>query len=368
MAFARRAAGQPPVRPTTVSSLLDLPSERTGRTAAERGVDVAAAAAASGLGRPGSAPANVAVDRLFATGVSAFARGQIAESEAAFERASQIAGMSDDPEMRAVEAAAMERLRLLHVDASAVRVEIKAVAAARRRGSRAHRRGEHSEALRQYDKALSQAAQLMWTCRKAGDSPKEEDMQARMQVLLANRAAVHLSLHNFAAAEADARAVLAAAPDHRVARDCLSAVKRNRTRTDAAIDSLAAGEKGHAPGGAFPRPAPPQPTVPPQRRNPHGTATAVEEHVRAKKAGFSKQVIQAEHCNNSERWLASTRTGNKTRLSPALGDRRTAAGMKTSQSVLRTSQMRRCERVTCKLGATRQGRAVDLERDFDTQS
>lgn len=193
-------------------------------------------------------------------------------------------------------------------------------------------------------------------------------MQARMQALLANRAAVHLSLRNFAAAEADSRAVLAAAPDHRVARDCLSAVKRNRTRTDAAADSLGAGERSHAPGGAFPRPAPPQPTVPPQRRNPHGTATAVEEHVRAKKSGFSKQVIQAEHCNNSERWLESTRTVINSGRPSGSGDRRTAGDKKYSPTVPRPSQVRRRERATCNMGATRRGRAVDLEKDFDSQS
>eukprot|EP01044_Picomonas_judraskeda_P026837 COSAG03_NODE_8304_length_815_cov_1.650838_1_plen_149_part_10 len=149
MAFARRPAGRPATRTTTVSSLVDLRSQRTGRcvcvyararvcfvcvslslalslsvsvslclsvslslslsralslsllsllslssliaaymrtgrNAAECGEDVAAAAAASALERPGSAPANVTVDRLFATGVCAFARGQIAEAEAAF--------------------------------------------------------------------------------------------------------------------------------------------------------------------------------------------------------------------------------------------------------------------------------------------
>lgn len=366
MAFARRPAGRPPNRPTAIASVAELPTERTGRNAAERGVDVAAAAAASGLGRPGSAPASVSVDRLFATGVSAFARGRIAESEAAFERASQIASMSDEPEMRAVEDAATERLRMLRRDASAVAVEIKMVAAARQRGSRAHRRGEHSEALRQYDKALSQAAQLMWTCRKAGDSPKEQDMQTRMVTLLANRAAVHLSLRNFAAAEADARAVLAAAPDHRVARDCLSSVHRNRTR-DAAVDVLTGGQTLQAPGssragGAFPRPAPPQPTVPPQRQDPHASASAVDERVRAKKAGFNKHVIQAEHVNNSERWLVSSRNGKSTRrpcrVSSPVGEQ------KTSLSVCSATQMRQPSRIA----ASRRGRLVDLEKDFDSRS
>lgn len=363
MAFARRPAGRPPTRPTTVSSLLDLRSQRTGRNAAECGEDVAAAAAASALQRPGSAPANVTVDRLFATGVCAFARGQIAESEAAFERASQIARMSDEPEMRAVEKASVERLRLLRTDASAVRVEIKAVEAARRRGSRAHRRGEHTEALRQYDKALSQAAQLMWTCRKAGDSPKETAMQARMQTLLANRAAVHLSLRNFAAAEADARAVLAATPDHRVARACLSAIQQNRTRNDATGERIHAHGSSRA-GGAFPRPAAPEPTVPPQRRDPHGAATAAEERARAKKAGFSKQVIQAEHCSNSDRWLVSSQPGEY--ASQSFSGRGTAGDQKSPSGP--ASQLRRRERATSRMGTTRCGRLIDLEKDFDSQS
>ena len=378
MAFARRPTDyRPPSRSTTISATQPLRSDLTQRSAAERGVDAAAAAAASSLGRPGSAPANVTVDRLFAEGVCAFARGRIDDSEAAFERAAQIAGMSDEPQMRAVEDAATERLRALRADASAVAVEIQAVAAARSRGSSAHRRGEHSEALRQYDKALSQAAQLMWTCRKAGDSPKEQAMQARMVSLLANRAAVHLSLHNFAAAEADSRAVLAAEPHHRVARDNLSAVRRNRTHADA--DAFMAGERRHTPGssrggGAFPRPAPPQPVVPPQRRDPHAAASAAEEHVRAKKAGFSRQVIESEHCDNSERWRhskssrSSSTTSNKVPLrSSRSSNAKSGSGNSGDTLAVRKdpSAGRRARQAHERTATTRSGQVIDLEKDFD---
>lgn len=368
MAFARRPAGRPPNRLTSVAPVAELPSERTGRSAAERTVDVVAAAAASGLGRPGSAPASVSVDRLFAAGVSAFARGQITDSEAAFEHASKIASLSDEPAMRAVEDAATERLRILRADASAVAVEINAVLAAQRRGSRAHSRGKHSEALRQYDMALSQAAQLMWTCRKAGDSPKEHDMQRRMVTLLANRAAVHRCLCNFAAAEADARAVLAAVPNHRVARDCLSTVKRNRARADAVeIRGVNHGAPGSSRGGgAFPRPSPPEPTVPPQRRDPHAAETAAEERVRAKKAGFRPQVIQAEHCDNSDRWLASSRTGQDARQ-PARCNASCAADVDNTRTVRTSNAARPRERKCSRMAATRRGRLVDLERDFDSE-
>ena len=190
-------------------------------------------------------------------------------------------------------------------------------------------------------------------------------MQARMQTLLANRAAVHLSLCNFAAAEADARAVLAATPDHRVARACLSAVQRNRTRNDATREGVHAHGSSRV-GGAFPRPAPPQPTVPPQRRDPHGAATAAEERVRAKKAGFSKQVIQAEHCSNSDRWLASSQPGENARQSSSSG-RGTAGDQNISPSGP-ASQLRRRERTTSRMGTTRCGRLIDLEKDFDSQS
>ena len=369
MAFACKPQRRPPSRCTATAAPPTLPGERL--SSAERSVDVAAAAAASGLGHANTMPVGVAVDRLFAEGVCAFARGQMVEAEAAFERAAQIAAMSDEqtPEMRAVEDAATERIRLCRTDTSAVAVEIAAVAAASSRGSKAHRRGNHCEALRQYDKALAQAANLMWTCRKAGDSPKEEFMQRRMVSLLSNRAAVHLSLQNYCAAEADSRAVLAAAPDHRVARDCLSSVRRRQTRADAAAGVKASSRDTHTPGssrggGAFPRPEPPKVTRPPQRCDPAALAILAEEHVRAKKAGFRPDVIQTVHTDNSERWLSNRTSDTGTRKQPAAPPVPVRVRAVTRPLSAPTSTCRVPRRQPC-TATSRSGRVVDLEGEFD---
>ena len=363
MSFAARPVeGRPAVRRTSTAAAPAGLRERG--SARDRATGTAAAAAAAGLGRPGSAPAGIAVDRLFAEGVNAFARGRVDDAEQAFERAARIAGMSEEPEMRAVERAASERLRVLRVDASAIATEVARVKGAGARGNRALRRGDHCEALRQYDKALSQAAVLVWTCRKLGDTATENSIKRRMTTMLVNRAACHLSLQHFAAAEADSLAVLSAEPTHRVARDCMASVARRRQQETAGPDEASAEAKAaakalHTPGssrggGAMPKPAPTKAAQPPQRRKPKGKTAIAEATVRAKAAGWASGAIQAEHADNSDRLLRARAQRLYAREEEAA---QPSIELVDAGALMRSARQR---------SATRQRRrSFDLEADFD---